>query len=238
MAQKDASWGERLLAKESEGIAARGRADEIAGRFSREEEARQAAERRGVELERAVQDGREEAGRLTAALRDAQKRLGDAEVEGARLEREKTEYERLSTAQAAQIHGTQEALDATRLQLAREAQLGKIAQNAKEQTEKALASQRQELARALQAQKAEFERLGAERAAEVEAAVRMRDDAMRAAASAKGERGDGGADFARLAERGTLRSAVGGGSRRKLSACAPRRRRTPSVCARRGTPRR
>jgi hypothetical protein len=196
LSQKDAAWGERLLAKESEALAARGRADEIAGRLSREEEARQAAERRGLELEKAVQDGREEAGRLSAALRDVQKRAGDAEAEASRAERERMEFERLSTAQAAQIHGTQEALESTRVQLARESQLAKIAQNAKEQTEKTLSSQRQELARALQAQKAEFERLAAERekaareetarlTAEAEAALRMRDDAMRAAASAK-----------------------------------------------------
>src|SRR6185312_6695055 len=46
LANKDASWGERLLAKESDALSARGRADELAGRLSREEESRQAAERR------------------------------------------------------------------------------------------------------------------------------------------------------------------------------------------------
>jgi hypothetical protein len=196
LAQKDAAWGERLLAKESETLTARGRADEAAGRLSRGEEARQAAERRGLELEKAVQDGREEAGRLSAALRETQKRLADGEMESARLEREKTEFERLASAQAAQIQGSQEALESARVQLAREAQLGKIAQSGKEQIEKALVSQRQELARALQAQKAEFERLAAERerttreesaraSAEAEAALRLRDDALRAAAASK-----------------------------------------------------
>jgi chromosome segregation ATPase len=157
LAQKDSAWGERLLAKESEALAVRGRADEIAGRFAREEESRQAAERRGLELEKAVQDGREEAGRLSEALRAAQKRLGDVETQSAGWERERTELQRLSTAQAAQIQGTQEAMESTRVQLARETQLGRSAHHAKEQLEKALFTQRQELARALQAQKTEYE---------------------------------------------------------------------------------
>ena len=105
LAQKDAAWGERLLAKESEVLSARSRADELAGRLAREEEARSAAERRELELEKAAQEGREEAGRLAATLRD--------------VEREKTEFERLSMAQSAQIQGAQEDLESTRVQLAR-----------------------------------------------------------------------------------------------------------------------
>ena len=89
--QKDAAWSERLSAKDSEALAARARADELASRLSRAEEARQALERRALDLEAA----------------------------GARLEREKTEFERLATAQAAQIHSTQEALEAARLRHSR-----------------------------------------------------------------------------------------------------------------------
>lgn len=105
LAQKDAAWSERLLAKESEVLSARSRADELAEKLAREEEARSAAERRGLELEKASQEGREESARLSAALRD--------------VERDKTELERLSTAQSAQLQGAQEGLESTRVQLSR-----------------------------------------------------------------------------------------------------------------------
>ncbi|MDE2142103.1 MAG: hypothetical protein KGJ84_06810, partial [Elusimicrobia bacterium] len=110
VSQKDAAWSERLLAKESDLLAARSRADESAGRLTREEEIRQALDLRVQELEKAAQDGREEAGRLSSMLRDTQQRLAVADAERARLDHEKTELERLSTAQAAQINGLQEAL--------------------------------------------------------------------------------------------------------------------------------
>ncbi|MEK7381752.1 MAG: hypothetical protein AAB262_00520 [Elusimicrobiota bacterium] len=105
LAAKDAAWSERLLAKEAEVLASRARADEASGRLSREEESRQADGRRVLELEKAVQDAREQAGGLSASLRELQRRLGEAEAEKARLEREKTELERLASAQAAQIRG-------------------------------------------------------------------------------------------------------------------------------------
>lgn len=154
---KDTAWGERMLAKESELIGQRSRADEMTGRLSTEEAARTAALRDKLELEKQLEGLREQSGAQQASLRAFQDRLASSEADKARLESEKTELERLSTAQAAQIQGTQEAIETTRLQLARETQTGKILQNAREQAEKALAAQRMELARNLQAQKAELD---------------------------------------------------------------------------------
>jgi len=160
--QKDSSWGERLLAKESELINQRSRADELAGRLSREEEARTAALRDTVALEKQLEGAREQTGALQASLRAYQDRLAAAEADKASLESEKTELERLTSAQAAQVHGTQEAIEATRLQLARETQAGKILQNAREQAEKALSAQKAELARSLQFSEARLEKATAE----------------------------------------------------------------------------
>jgi len=156
--QKDTAWGERMLAKESELIAQRSRADETAGKLSREEEARTAALRDRLELERQLEGLREQVGAQQSSLRNFQDRLATSEAEKSRLESEKTELERLATAQAAQIHGSQEAIEATRLQLARETQAAKILLNSREQAEKAIAAQKAELARIQEKQKAELER--------------------------------------------------------------------------------
>jgi hypothetical protein len=183
--QKDASWGERLLAKESELIGQRSRADELAGRLSNEETARTASLREKLELEKQLEGLREQLGAQQASLRAFQERAAAADADKSRLEHEKTELERLSTAQAAQVSGTQEALEATRLQLARETQSGKILQNAREQAEKALAAQKAELARLLQTHKAELDaayRAEQERAAAAaEASRHERDEAIRQA---------------------------------------------------------
>ena len=136
LAAKDAAWAERLLAKETEVLASRSRADEAAGRLSREEEARQAADRRVRELEKAVSDAREQAGGLSASQRELQRRLGETEAEKSRLEREKTELERLTSAQAAQVSGVQEALEQARLQLTRETLASQIAQSALDKLKK------------------------------------------------------------------------------------------------------
>ena len=186
--QKDASWGERILAKESELIGQRSRADELAGRLSREEEARTAAMRERLELEKQLEGLREQLGAQQASLRAFQDRAATADVEKSRLEQEKTDLERLSTAQAAQVSGTQEAIEATRLQLARETQAGKILQNAREQAEKALTAQKAEVARSVQAHKADLERvtrLEMERAdAAIASALRERDEALQSAQAA------------------------------------------------------
>jgi chromosome segregation ATPase len=135
------------LAKESEIIGQRSRADELAGRLSNEESTRAAALRGKLELEKQIEGLREQLGAQQASLRAFQDRLAASEADKSRLQTEKTELERLSTAQAAQVQSTQEAIEATRLQLARETQTAKILQNAREQAEKALAAQRTELAR-------------------------------------------------------------------------------------------
>ncbi len=183
--QKDASWGERLLAKESELIGQRSRADELAGRLSNEETARTASLREKLELEKQLEGLREQLGAQQASLRAFQERAAAADADKSRLEHEKTELERLSTAQAAQVSGTQEALEGTRLQLARETQSGKILQNAREQAEKALAAQKAELARTLAAHKTELDavyRAEQERAAAAaEASRHERDEAIRQA---------------------------------------------------------
>ncbi len=182
--QKDASWGERLLAKESELITQRSRADELAGKLSREEESRTGAVRERLELEKQLEGLREQVGAQQASLRAFQDRVAAADADRARLESEKTELERLSTAQAAQVAGTQEALEATRLQLARETQSGKILQNAREQAEKALAAGRAELSRALAQHKAEHEAaLRQERARADEAISHARREAQDMVAS-------------------------------------------------------
>ncbi len=157
--QKDASWGERLLAKESELITQRSRADEQSGRLSREEEGRTTALRDKATLEKQLESLREQLGSQQASLRAFQDRLAMADVDKARLESEKTDLERLSTAQAAQVHGVQEAIEGTRLQLARQTQTNKILQNAHEQSQKALAAQRMEMMRSLQAHRVEFDRV-------------------------------------------------------------------------------
>jgi len=183
--QKDTSWGERLLAKESELITQRSRGDEMAGRLSREEETRAAALRDKFELEKQVEGLREQLGSQQASLRAIQDRLGKSEADCARLASDKMELERLSTAQAAQVQGTQEAIEATRLQLARETQSGRILQTARENAEKALSSHKAELARNLATQKLEFERLlitEKERAdAAIAKAAQERDEAIGAA---------------------------------------------------------
>jgi chromosome segregation ATPase len=157
--QKDTAWGERMLAKESELISQRSRADELAGKLSREEEARTGALRDKLELEKQVEGLREQLGAQQASLRAFQDRLSSSEADKFRLESEKSELERLSTAQAAQVQGTQEAIESTRLQLARETQTGKILQNAREQAEKTLTALRAEMTRSLHAQKVDFDRL-------------------------------------------------------------------------------
>ncbi|MDO8756607.1 MAG: hypothetical protein Q7J64_01225, partial [Elusimicrobiota bacterium] len=186
--QKDSSWGERLLAKESELITQRSRADELSGKLSNEEAARTAALRDKLEVERQLEGLREQLGAQQASLRAFQDRLATAEAEKSRLEMEKTELERLSTAQAAQVQGSQEALEATRLQLARETQTGKILQNAREQAEKSLAAQRAEVTRSLNAHKAELDHVHAverDRAdAAIAKALQERDAAVSAAAAA------------------------------------------------------
>jgi hypothetical protein len=184
--QKDSSWGERMLAKESELIGQRSRADELAGKLSREEEARTAALRDKLEMEKQIEGLREQLGAQQSTLRAFQDRFSAAEADKFRLEAEKTELERLTSAQAAQVQGTQEAIESTRLQLARETQTGKILQNAREQAEKALAAQKAESARSLQMHKAELDRglkFERDRAdAAIAAAVRDRDDAIDKAA--------------------------------------------------------
>ena len=178
--QKDQSWGERMLAKESELIGQRSRADETAGRLSNEEAARTAALRDKLELEKQLEGLREQLGAQQASLRAQQDRLAGMEADKSRLESEKTELERLSTAQAAQVQGTQDAIETTRLQLAREAQTVKILQNAREHAEKALAALKSESFRAAQAHKAELQ-LEKERAdAAIAAAIRDRDAAISA----------------------------------------------------------
>lgn len=177
-AQKDAAWSERLLAKESEVLAARSRADEAAGKLSREAELRSAVERRVLELEKSVQDGREEIGRLSSALRDAKHaNVDDGTI--ARLKQEKAELERLTSAQSAQVQSTLEALEQTRLELGRESAALKVAQSAKELAEKALLSQRAEISRALQAQKGEYEKIVVERERAIrEEAARIATEAV------------------------------------------------------------
>ncbi len=152
--QKDAAWGERMLAKESELIAQRSRADELAGKLSNEESARTAALRDKLELEKQLEGRLEQLGAQQASVRSLSDRLAAAEADKARLESEKTELERLSTAQAAQVNGTQEAIEATRLQLARQTQAGRLLQLARERADAALA-----------ASAGERDRLGAEIAA-------------------------------------------------------------------------
>lgn len=187
--QKDSSWGERLLAKESELITQRSRADELAGKLSNEESARTAALRDKLEVERQLEGLREQLGAQQSSLRAFQERLAISEAEKAKIEAEKTELERLSTAQAAQVHGSQEALEATRLQLARETQAGKILQNAREQAEKSLAAQRAEVTRALNAHKAELDHVHAVERDRADAAIakmaQERDAAINAAAAAE-----------------------------------------------------
>ena len=181
--QKDASWGERMLAKEAELIGQRSRADELAGRLSHEETARTAALRDKLELEKQVEGLREQLGAQQASLRAFQDRLSSSEADKFRLESEKSEFERLSTAQAAQVQSTQEAIEATRLQLARETQTGKILQNAREQAEKTLAAQRAEMTRSLHAQKVEFDRVLQTETMRAEAVIaKMAEDACRRAA--------------------------------------------------------
>ncbi|OGR50025.1 MAG: hypothetical protein A2X37_00975 [Elusimicrobia bacterium GWA2_66_18] len=166
-AQKEAAWSERLLAKESEVIASRTCADEAARRLSLEEESRQAADRRAFELEKSVQDAREQGTVLQNSLRALRQRLEEAEAGTGRLEREKTEFERLFSAQSAQAQCVQESLEQARTQLARESQSAKIAQNALDQAEKSLGSLRQELILNTQAQKTEFERALAQKDQEI-----------------------------------------------------------------------
>jgi hypothetical protein len=189
--QKDTSWGERMLAKESELIGQRSRADELAGKLSREEEARTAALRDKLEVEKQLEGLREQLGAQQSTLRAFQDRFSAAEADKFRLEAEKTELERLTSAQAAQVQGTQEAIESTRLQLARETQTGKILQNAREQAEKQLAALKAELARILQMHKAELDRglqLERERAdAAIAAAARDRDHAIDKAARDRDE---------------------------------------------------
>lgn len=196
--QKDASWGERMLAKESELISQRSRADELAGKLSREEDSRTGALRDKLELEKQVEGLREQLGAQQASLRAMQDRVASIEADKARLESEKTELERLTTAQAAQVQGTQEAIEATRLQLARETQSGKILQNAREQAEKALAALRGELARSLQAQKLEFEKaLQTEKERADAAIAKAQQDAEARIAQAKADsrQKEGGSDL-------------------------------------------
>jgi chromosome segregation ATPase len=153
----------------------------MAGRLSTEEAARTAALRDKLELEKQLDGLREQLGAQQASLRAQQDRLASVEADKSRLESEKTELERLSTAQAAQVQGTQDAIESTRLQLAREAQTGKILQNAREHAEKAFAALKAESLRALQTHKAELQ-LERERAdAAIAAAIRDRDDAVNAA---------------------------------------------------------
>jgi chromosome segregation ATPase len=193
-AQKDAAWSQRLLAKEGEVLAARSRADEAAGQLKRENEVRAAFERRVLDLEKTIQDGREQIGRLTAALRDSQSGADEAAL--ARLKAEKGELERLSTAQAAQVQSALDALESTRAQLGRESAALKMAQSAKDAAEKALLAQRAEISRALQAQKAEYEKIVIERERSIreeaariatEAVDRVREEAREAAAGASGQ---------------------------------------------------
>ena len=207
--QKDASWGERMLAKESELIGQRSRADELAGKLSREEESRTGALRDKLEVEKQLEGLREQLGAQQSTLRAFQDRFASAEADKFRLEAEKTELERLATAQAAQIQGTQEAIESTRLQLARETQTGKILQNAREQAEKALAAQRTELMRSLHAQRMEFDRLlqtEKERAdAAIAKAERDRDTAVNEArAMAKAEAARAEADAAAKLEQAKM----------------------------------
>jgi hypothetical protein len=140
--QKDSAWGERLLVKEADVMAQRARADEMAGRLSREEELRVAGARERLELEKRADALREQLSAAQVSLREQQDRVAAVEADKTRLSREKAELERATTAQAAQIKGSQEALEASRLQLTREAQNAQM-------VEKALIDQKTELLRVM-----------------------------------------------------------------------------------------
>lgn len=116
LSTKDSSWSERMLAKEADLLAARVRADETGGRLTREEDARQAAERRNIELEKAVQDHREEIGRLSAALRGAQTRVAEVEESSRGAGTQNADLERINAATMAQMMGLQAEVEKLRAQ--------------------------------------------------------------------------------------------------------------------------
>ncbi len=162
LVQRDSDWSQKALNKDSEIHLQRGRADELAGRLARSDEALAAARREQQETEKAIHLLREQLGGQQAHLRELQDRVAMAETKAAELEREKLELERLASAQAAQVTGTQDALEQARVQIARETQTAKIAQTSREQAERALAAAKQESARAQHELKRELEQAQAE----------------------------------------------------------------------------
>lgn len=157
LVQRDQDWSQKTLAKDSEIHLQRGRADELAGRLARADDALAAARREQQETEKSVHGLREQLGGQQASLRELHDRVAAAESKTAELEREKLELERLASAQAAQVTGTQDALEQARVVIARETQTAKIAQTSREQAERALAAAKAESARALHELRRELE---------------------------------------------------------------------------------
>lgn len=162
LVQRDQDWAQKALSKDSELHLQRTRADELAGRLARADEALAASRREQGEAEKSVHGLREQLGSVQASLRELHDRLAVAEAKSSELERDKLELERLASAQAAQVTGTQDALEQARVQIARETQSAKIAQNSRESAERALAAAKIEGAKALHDLRRELEAAQAE----------------------------------------------------------------------------
>lgn len=162
LVQRDQDWSQKTLAKESELHLQRSRADELAGRLARADDALAASRREQTEAEKNAHGLREQLGAQQASLRELHERVASVEARNGELEREKLELERLASAQAAQVTGTQDALEQARVQIARETQSAKIASTSREAAERALAAAKAEHARALHDLRRELEAAQAE----------------------------------------------------------------------------
>jgi hypothetical protein len=147
MVRKDTEWGQKLLGKESELVAARGQAEDSSGRLARAEELRRDDAGRIQDLDKAIQAAREEIGGLRRDLARTQEELAKAEKGRQTEQSEKTDLERLSAAQAAQVKAVEETLERLRAEVARESHLGHMALAEKEKLTEELARQRGEMAK-------------------------------------------------------------------------------------------
>ncbi|MBI5884032.1 MAG: hypothetical protein HZB91_13130 [Elusimicrobia bacterium] len=149
---------EALLEKENELASLRAKVSELEVQKAGEQEERQAAEaaleeekrraetaleqskrnlrEEGTRLESGLRDAQEENGALKAALAELRKKFETAEEARTDLALEKSEFQRLSMAQAAELKNLQDSFFSLRGQLARDAQMAKAFVDEKERLEK------------------------------------------------------------------------------------------------------
>jgi hypothetical protein len=147
MTRKETEWGQKLLAKETELVAAQGQAADFASRRERAEDLRRDDAARSLELDKALQAAREELGGLRRELADVKGRLGKEEAQGLALQTGKAELERLAAAQSAQVKAVEESIERLRGEVAREAHLGRMYMAERDKLAAELARRSEEMAK-------------------------------------------------------------------------------------------